>query len=537
MAETTTVDNAATHAQGVNYLNEEKGLWSWLTTLDHKRISVMYIYTIIAFFIVGGLFAVALRLELLTAEQLIFSSDTYNQLMTFHGSIMVFMVIVPGIPALLGNFVMPIMIGAKDVAFPRLNLASWYCLIIGAAIAVGSLFFGGVDTGWTFYTPYSSTSATAVTMVVFGAFVMGFSSILTGLNFIVTIHKLRAPGMTMMRLPLFVWAIYATALIQVIATPVLGITLLMLVAERIFGIGVFDPAMGGDPVLFQHFFWFYSHPAVYIMIVPPFGVISEVISTFSQKTIFGYKAIAFSSLAISAISFLVWGHHMFVSGQSPVAGTVFSILTMLVGVPTAIKLFNWVATMYKGRITLSTPMLYAIVFLCLFTIGGLTGLFLAAFAVDVHLHDTYFVVAHFHYVMLGGGIVGMFCGLFYWFPKITGKMYSETLGRISAALVFIGFNATFLPQFIMGSLGMPRRYATYDGIYSAYHVTSTIGSWILTLGFGVAIYALIKGALKGEKAEADPFHGTTLEWTIPSPPIHTNFETTPKVTGRPYEYR
>ena len=539
MADTKTMDSAVSHGSnaGVNYLNETKGLWSWLTSLDHKRISVMYIYTIIAFFIVGGIFALALRLELMTAEKWFMSPDFYNQVMTFHGSIMVFMVIVPGIPALLGNFVMPIMIGAKDVAFPRLNLASWYCLIIGAAIAIASLFFGGVDTGWTFYTPYSAQSATAVAMVVFGAFVMGFSSILTGLNFIVTIHKLRAPGMTMMRMPLFVWAIYATALIQVIATPVLGITLLLLVAERVFGVGIFDPTLGGDPVLFQHFFWFYSHPAVYIMIVPPFGVISEVISTFSQKTIFGYKAIAFSSLAISAISFLVWGHHMFVSGQSPVAGTVFSILTMLVGVPTAIKLFNWTATMYKGQIRLTTPMLYAIVFLCLFTIGGLTGLFLGAFAVDVHLHDTYFVVAHFHYVMLGGGIVGMFAGLFYWFPKITGKMYDETPGIISAVLVFIGFNVTFLPQFIMGSLGMPRRYATYDGVYSAYHMTSTIGSWILTAGFALAIYALIKGALKGKKAPADPWHGTTLEWTIPSPPIHTNFETTPKVTGRPYEYR
>lgn len=539
MADTKTVDSAGSHGSnpGVNYLNETKGLKSWLTTLDHKRISVMYIYTIISFFIVGGLFAVALRLELLTAEKLFMSPDMYNQVMTFHGSIMVFMVVVPGIPALIGNFIMPIMIGAKDVAFPRLNLASWYFLVIGAAIAVFSLFFGGVDTGWTFYTPYSSQSATAVTMVVLGAFVMGFSSILTGLNFIVTIHKLRAPGMTMMRLPLFVWSIYATALIQVIATPVLGITLLLLVAERVFGIGVFDPTLGGDPVLFQHFFWFYSHPAVYIMIVPAFGIISEVIATFSQKTIFGYKAIAFSSLAISAISFLVWGHHMFASGQSPVAGTVFSILTMLVGVPTAIKLFNWVATMYKGQIHLTTPMIYAISFLCLFTIGGLTGVMLGAFAVNIHLHDTYFVVAHFHYVMLGGTIVSMFAGLFYWFPKITGKMYDEMLGKVSAILVFIGFNATFLPQFIMGSQGMPRRYATYDGAFSAYHIASTLGSWVLTLGFAVAIYALIKAALKGPKAPSDPWNGTTLEWTVPSPPIHTNFETTPKITGRPYEYR
>lgn len=536
MAETTSVANASTH-NGVNYLNETKGLWSWLTTVDHKRIGVMYFYTILAFFLIGGLFALALRLELLTAEKLFMTGDIYNQVMTFHGSIMVFMVIVPGVPAILGNFVMPLMIGAKDVAFPKLNLASWYCLIIGAAIAIASLFFGGVDTGWTFYTPYSSQSATAVGLVVFGAFVMGFSSILTGLNFIVTIHKLRCTGMTMMRLPLFVWSIYATALIQIIATPVLGITLLLLTAERVFGIGIFDPNLGGDPVLFQHFFWFYSHPAVYIMIVPAFGIISEIIATFSQKTIFGYKAIAFSSLAIAFVSFLVWGHHMFVSGQSPVAGTIFSVLTMLVGVPTAIKLFNWTATLYKGQIRLSTPMVYALSFLCLFTIGGLTGLFLGAFAVDVHLHDTYFVVAHFHYVMLGGAIVAMFGGFFYWLPKIYGRMYNEAQGIVSAVLVFLGFNLTFIPQFIMGSLGMPRRYATYDGIYSSYHVVSTIGSWVLALGFGIAIYALIKAVFCGPKAPKDPWNGTTLEWTTDSPPIHTNFDVDPKVTGRPYEYR
>tara|TARA_B100001971_G_scaffold111191_1_gene102169 strand:- start:115066 stop:116679 length:1614 start_codon:yes stop_codon:yes gene_type:complete len=537
VADTTVVDNHSSHSSGKDYLNESSGIWSWLTTIDHKRISVMYIYSIIGFFLIGGLFAILMRLELMTPEPLFMDGDTYNKAMTFHGSIMVFMVVVPGIPALLGNFLLPIMIGAKDVAFPKINLLSWYCLIFGAAVAILSLFFGGVDTGWTFYTPYSAKSAGAVSMVVLGAFIMGFSSILTGLNFIVTIHKLRAKGMTMMRLPLFVWSLYATAIIQVIATPVLGITLLLLTAERVFGVGIFDPNLGGDPVLFQHFFWFYSHPAVYIMIIPPMGIISEIISTFSQKTIFGYKAIAFSSLGISAISFLVWGHHMFVSGQSPVAATVFSVLTMLVGVPTAIKLFNWTATMYKGRVSFATPMLYALSFLSLFTIGGLTGLFLAAYAVDVHLHDTYFVVAHFHYVMLGGAIVGMIGGLFYWWPKITGKMYDEVLGRISALLVFVGFNVTFLPQFVMGSLGMPRRYHTYDGIYSAYHMTSTIGSWILTLGIFIAFYALYKAAKSGEKAPMNPWNGTTLEWTVPSPPPHENFDTVPTVTGRPYEYR
>lgn len=526
-------------APGENYINCEKGLWSWLTTIDHKRIALMYFISIIGFFLIGGAFAILLRLELLTPEKLFLTANAYNRVMTMHGSIMVFMVIVPGVPALLGNFALPLMIGAKDVAFPKLNLASWYCLMVGAALAIISLYWGGVDTGWTFYTPYSAKSADAITFVVLGAFVMGFSSILTGLNFIVTIHKLRAPGMTFMRMPLFVWSLYATAIIQVIATPVLAITLLMLVAERFFGVGIFDPTMGGDPVLFQHFFWFYSHPAVYIMIIPAMGIISEVVSTFSQKTIFGYKAIAMSSIAISAISFLVWGHHMFVSGQSSLAGTIFSILTMLVGVPTAIKLFNWVATMYKGQIKLDTPMIWAISFIALFTIGGVTGLPLAAFATDIHLHDTYFVVAHFHYTMLGGALVGFFAGLFYWFPKMSGKMYNETQGRISAVLVFIGFNATFIPQFIMGSRGMPRRYHTYDGEFSPYHVASTIGSWILAAGFIWSIVILVKAFFSktAPKAPLNPWGGTTLEWTAGSPPIHTNFEETPTVTGRPYEYR
>lgn len=527
-----------THSHGGNYINCERGLWSWLTTIDHKRIAIMYFISIMAFFLIGGLFAILLRLELLTPEPLFMTGDMYNRAMTLHGSVMVFMVIVPGVPALLGNFALPLMIGAKDVAFPKLNLASWYCLMIGAFIAILSLFWGGVDTGWTFYTPYSGRSADAVTMVVLGAFVMGFSSILTGLNFIVTIHKLRAPGMSMMRMPLFVWSLYATAIIQVIATPVLGITLLLLVFERTFGIGIFDASLGGDPVLFQHFFWFYSHPAVYIMIIPAMGIISEVIATFSQKTIFGYKAIAFSSLAISAISFLVWGHHMFVSGQSALAGSIFSILTMLVGVPTAIKLFNWVSTMYRGRVKLDTPMLYAINFLSLFTIGGLTGLFLAAFNIDVHLHDTYFVVAHFHYTMLGGALMGFFAGLFYWYPKMTGRMYNETEGRISALLTFVGFNLTFIPQFIMGSQGMPRRYHTYDGMFAPFHLTSTIGSWIVASGFILAIYIMVRDMFKGKECtEANPWGATTLEWTIASPPIHENFEEIPTVTGRPYEYR
>lgn len=525
-------------APGENYINWEKGIWSWLSTIDHKRIALMYFYTILGFFVLGGFFAIMLRTELFTAEAMFMNGNEYNRAMTLHGSLMVFMVIVPGIPALLGNFALPLMIGAKDVAFPKLNLLSWYLLIGGAFIALLSLFWGGVDTGWTFYTPYSSKSADAVTLVVFGAFIMGLSSIVTGLNFLVTIHKLRAPGMTMMRMPLFVWSLYATAIMQVLASPVLGITLLLIVAERVFGVGIFDPNLGGDPVLFQHFFWFYSHPAVYIMIVPAFGVVSEVIATFSQKTIFGYKAIAFSSLAIAFISFLVWGHHMFVSGQSDLAASIFSILTMLVGVPTAIKLFNWIATLYKGQISLDTPMIWTLCLMSNFTIGGVTGLFLAAFATDVHLHDTYFIVAHFHYTMLGGALTGLFSGLYYWFPKMTGRKYHEMQGRIAAIIVFIGFNATFIPQFIMGSQGMPRRYHTYDGIFAPYHMASTIGSYILAFGFLFAIYILIRDMFKGEKTdEKNPWGGTTLEWTTQTPPIHTNFEETPIVTGSPYEYR
>jgi cytochrome c oxidase subunit I len=532
---------AHTHtADGVklNYLNHEKGLWSWLSTVDHKRIGLMYFIAIMLFFLVGGIFALLIRLELFTAGKTIIDAQTYNRFMTFHGAIMVFMVIIPGIPAFLGNFFLPIQIGAKDVAFPKLNLTSWYVFMAGAILAVLSLFTGGVDTGWTFYTPYSIRTSGAVVTMVVAAFIMGMSSILTGLNFIVTVHKLRAPGMTMMRIPLFVWALYSTAIIQILATPVLGITLLLLVAERTLGVGIFDPALGGDPVLFQHFFWFYSHPAVYIMILPAMGVISELITTFSKKTIFGYAAIAYSSIAIAAVSFFVWGHHLFVSSQSDFAGIMFSVLTMFVGVPTAIKVFNWVATMYKGSIRLDAPMLFALGFLFLFSIGGVTGIMLATIGMDVHFHDTYFVVAHFHYVMVGGTLMAFMGGIYYWFPKMFGKMCNDAMARVSWVFIFIGFNVTFFPQFVLGAMGMPRRYYDYLPEFQSLNQISTVGSWLIATGFTVALITFIHALIAGKEATTNPWGGKTLEWQTDGPvPTHENFEKTPIVTAGPYEYR
>ncbi len=518
-----------------NYLNEKTGLWSWLTTLDHKRIGLLYLFFVLFAFFVGGVFAVLLRLELFSVGETIMSADTYNQVMTLHGVMMVFMVVIPGIPAIFGNFFLPLQIGAKDVAFPRLNLISWYILIIGATVAIVSLVQGGVDTGWTFYTPYSIRTDNGTIWVVVGTFIMGFSSILTGLNFIVTIHKLRAPGMTFFRMPLFVWSLYSTAIIQVLATPVLAITLLLLAMERLLGIGVFDPSLGGDPVLFQHFFWFYSHPAVYIMILPAMGVISELIATFSRNNIFGYRAIAFSSIGIALVSFFVWGHHMFVSGQSELAGAVFSVITMLVGVPTAIKVFNWVSTMYKGSLSFETPFLYALGFIFLFLIGGMTGIVLATLALDVHVHDTYYVVAHFHYVMVGGTLFPFIGAIFYWFPKMFGKMLNEVLGRISFVLIFLGFNVTFFPLFIAGAHGMPRRYYDYIKPYEGLNQISTIGSWMISLGFVFVLIAIIHALFKGQKALENPWDGRTLEWRTSSPPIHENFVEQPVVQKGPYE--
>ena len=520
----------------VNYLTEPKGLKSWLVTLDHKRIGLLYFFGTTFFFMLGGIFAVLLRLELLGPGVDFVGKDTYNQFFTLHGAIMIFLFIIPGIPAALGNIIMPLMLGAKDVAFPRLNLASWYIYVLGALFFVFSILAGAADTGWTFYTPYSSQTNTAVISTAFGVFILCFSSIFTGLNFIVTIHKLRAPGLTWFKLPLFVWGLYATAIIQVLATPVIGITMVLLFLERVASIGIFDPALGGDPVLFQHFFWFYSHPAVYIMILPGMGIISEIISVHSHRKIFGYKPIAFSSLGIALISFFVWGHHMFTSGQSVFAAMVFSFLTFLVGIPSGIKVFNWIATMFGGSIRFTTPMLYAISFLILFSIGGFTGIALGVISVDIHLHDTYFVVAHFHYVMMGGTVIALLAGLHHWWPKIWGRMYSEFWGKLTAVIIFIGFNMTFFTQFIMGAQGMPRRYATYDPQYSLYHEFSSYGSWILGLGFVIMAIYLVHSIFRGQPAGDNPWGALTLEWRTTSPPDPHNFAEIPKVRNRPYSF-
>lgn len=523
--------------QHLDYLEENKGLWNWLTTVDHKRIGLMYMWSVILFLVVGGLLALLVRIELLTPKQTIMTAEAYNKVFTLHGAIMVFLVIIPAIPAALGNFILPLLLGAKDVAFPKLNLASYYIYVTGAVMALAALVMGGIDTGWTFYTPYSTTTGGGVSIMVLAAFTLGFSSIFTGVNFIATMHKLRAPGMGWFDIPLFCWGMYATSLIQILATPVLAITLLLIAMERFMHIGIFDPQLGGDPVLFQHFFWFYSHPAVYIMILPAMAVMSEIVPTFSKKTIFGYKAIAFSSVAIALLGFLVWAHHMFVAGISLFAASVFSFLTFFIAIPSAIKVFNWIATMWRGSIALNAPMLYAISFLLLFTIGGLTGLFLASLSTDIHLHDTYFVVAHFHYVMAGSNLIMFLGGVHYWWPKMFGRTYNEKLAAIGATLVFIGFNATFLPQFVLGSRGMPRRYYNYLPQFQELHIASTIGSWILAAGLFLTLAYLLASLRKPKGCPNNPWGGKTLEWEATSPPVTHNFAEPPVMVHGPYDYR
>ncbi len=524
-------------AEGKNYLQAGSTVQSWLLTTDHKRIGILYMFSITAFFFLGGAAATLMRLELATPAGDLLRSDLYNRMFTLHGIVMVFFFMVPSIPAVLGNFLLPIMIGARDLAFPRLNLLSWYIYMVGGIFTVAAILWGGVDTGWTFYTPYSSMySNSNVILTAMGVFTVGFSSILTGLNFIVTVHKMRAPGMTWFRMPLFVWAEYATSIVMVLGTPVLAVTLLLLGLERVMKVGIFDPALGGDPVLFQHLFWFYSHPAVYIMIIPGFGVISEIIPCFSRRKFFGYRFSALAMMSIAVLGFLVWGHHMFVSGQSMYAGIVFSVISFLIAIPSGIKVFNWTATLYKGSISAETPMLYAMGYIGLFVIGGTTGLVLSTLALDVHLHDTYFVVAHFHYIMVGGTVMAYLGGIHFWWPKITGRMYPEIWGKLSALLVFVGFNLTFFPQFILGYLGMPRRYHEYPVEFQVFNVLSSAGASILAVGYLLPLIYMPLSLKFGAIAGPNPWGATGLEWTIPSPPTVHNFEETPVVTEEPYEY-
>lgn len=520
-----------------SYLAEGYSLRSWLFTRDHKRIALLYAVSITLFFALGGVAAALIRLELATPQGDLVTADTYNKLFTAHGVIMVWLFLIPSIPSVLGNFLMPLMIGARDLAFPRLNLASWYLYMAGGALVLWALLAGGVDTGWTFYTPFSTMfSNSHVTLALLGVLVTGFSSILTGLNFIVTVHTMRAPGMGWFRLPLFVWANYATSIILVLATPVLAMTLVLVAVERLFQVGIFDPALGGDPLLFQHLFWFYSHPAVYIMVLPAMGVASEIIPCFARRPVFGYRFMAYAILAIAVIGFLVWGHHMFVSGQSVYAGMVFSLLSFMVAVPSAIKVFNWTATLYKGRITFPAPMLYALGFVGLFTIGGLTGLFLAALALDVHLSDTYFVVAHFHYIMVGGSVMAYLGGIHFWWPKVTGRLYSDAWGRVAALVIFAGFNLTFFPQYLLGYAGMPRRYHSYPEEFQLLHVLSSAGAVLLAVGYLMPLGYLAWSLRYGRRAPPNPWQATGLEWQTASPPPVHNFAQPPVVVRGPYAY-
>ncbi|HVP44029.1 MAG TPA: cytochrome c oxidase subunit I [Terriglobales bacterium] len=520
-----------------HYLNIEYGIKSWLLTTDHKRIGLLYLMAITFFFFIGGAFATVIRLELITPAGDLLTSDTYNKMFTMHGIMMVFFFLIPSVPAVLGNFLVPLMIGAKDLAFPKINLLSWYLLMAGGMITLYSVIAGGVDTGWTFYTPFSTTfSNTHVIGAAVGILVAGFSSIFTGLNFIVTIHRMRAPGMTWFRLPLFLWSNYAASIIMVLGTPVVAITIVLVALERAFHIGIFNPALGGDPVLFQHMFWFYSHPAVYIMVLPAMGVTSELISTFSRKTVFGYKFVAFASVAIAVFGFLVWAHHMFVAGISVYAAMIFSILSYLVAIPSAVKVFNWTATLYKGSISYRTPMLYAFGFIGLFTIGGLTGLFLACLGVDVHVTDTYFIVAHFHYIMVGGTVMAYLGGLHYWWPKMTGRMYPEGWAKLSALIIFLGFNLTFFPQFVVGYLGMPRRYHAYPPEFQVLNVMSSAGASILAVGYVLPMIYFVWSLRYGERAGSNPWGATGLEWQTTSPPPTHNFHETPVVEQEPYDY-
>ncbi len=527
-----------TYKSFYDYKGKYTGILGWILSTDHKRIGLLYFWSMLSFFLVGVTLGFLMRFEMLTTGPTIMQPQMYNAVFTLHGIIMIFLFIIPGIPAGFGNFLLPIMIGAEDVSFPRLNLLSWWLYIIGGTIAVASLFLSGgpIDTGWTFYIPYSIRTSTQVVLPLIAAFILGFSSILTGINFITTVHRLRAKGMTFFKMPLFVWSLYATGWIQIIGTPIIGITILLVIVERTFGVGLFDPAMGGDPILFQHLFWIYSHPAVYIMILPAMGIVSEIIPTFARRTIFGYKAIAFSSLAIAFVGTLVWGHHMFTSGMSDTARWIYSLLTFIVALPSAVKVFNWVATMYKGSIKMSAPFAFVMAFIFLFSIGGLTGLILGAVSTDVHLHDTYFVVSHFHFVVFGGAGFMFFAGMHYWFPKLFGKLYNDKVALWSVLILTIGFMMLYFTMFILGYEGMPRRYYDYLPQFHTLHVVATVGSWVLISGIILMLTNLFIALRKGKPAGNNPWGGLTLEWQTQSPPPFENFDYTPEVIYGPYDY-
>ncbi len=539
-SETLSINHNGYHESYLEYQGKHKGIWGWLLTTDHKRIGVLYMISILSFFAVGVTLGFLIRLELLTPQGTIVGPQAYNEFFTVHGVIMIFLFIIPVISAIFGNFFLPILIGAKDVAFPRINLLSWYLYLTGGALVLLAIVLpgGAPDTGWTFYIPYSVRTSTNLIITLVAAFILGMSSILTGLNFISTIHRMRAEGMSWFKMPLFAWSLYATSWIQVIATPIVGITLVMVIVERVFHVGIFDPTLGGDPILYQHLFWIYSHPAVYIIILPAMGVISEIVPVFSQRTIFGYKFIAFSSIAIAVFGSLVWAHHMFSTGISDTAEFVFSLLTFLVAIPSAIKVFNWIATLYKGSILLEPPLLYALAFIFLFTIGGLTGIIQGAISLDIYLTDTYFIVAHFHYTMFGGTGFGFFAALHYWFPKMFGRQYNKKIAKIAFWFVFIGFNTLYFPMFILGWMGMPRRSYHYLPQFQPLHVLSTVGSWILITGLIIMFTNLFRSLLKGGKiTKKNIWGGETLEWQIETPPTFENFEFEPKVFEAPYEYK